>query len=411
MRKKRQTGSKLLPMLSFLLLLSPLWSSCSQDDTAGDGNSNSGPQPLTFAVSNEDNDWQEGTRGAMLDQLSGAFGILGCEYDSWDDLGQAPEMMYNEIVQGSGSSWKTSIAYIPQVSKTFSFFAYYPYSSNIDEQYVGVDANNNGIPNTLWMSSGAEQTGYPNFVYCVPENMKDQKDLMVAMAHGTFGTDANGKIINKSTNELDSIELRFHHLLAAVKFKVNDNFDKGKITRVELTNMAYQRTYNYGLTENDGITPKYDWATNPTGARRTHYAELEFAMTGTKGDTPQWLTDETEVFMLMPQTINNGTNINVTFNNGNQDFVITYRLGQKLKNANRTLELVKGKLTTFYLNITSIHKMSVKATVMDWENGGNFGGDLSDQDMVDPGYVLIDWETTNSNNESTTTNIVTGAQD
>ena len=396
MRMRKLTDSSALSKLSLLLLLAaPLASSCSQDDRAADGGNNL--QPLTFSVSSEDNSWQEATRGALLSTLSGAFGILGCEYDDapgWDD-GQAPTMMYNEVVQGSGSAWKTSMAYIPGLSQTMSFFAYYPYSKDIDLN-----------TNALYMTSGAENAGFPNFKYSVPEKVSDQKDLMVAMAHGTFGTDANGKIVNKSTGVEATIALQFHHLLAAVKFKVNDNFDKGKITRVELTNMAYQNEYNYGLTENDGVTPKFDWVDNPTSARRTHYAELEFPMTGTKGNTPQELTDETEVFMLMPQTINSGTRINVTFNNGKQDFVITYKLGQKTQNNPIILE--RGKVTTFYLNITSIHKMTVRATVMDWENGGNFGGDMNDQDEVDVEAVIMDWDDDNGTN---TTNILTGAQD
>ena len=407
MSKKRQTGSPLLPMLAFLLLLSPLWSSCSQDDRA-DGGSAGGLRPLTFTVSSEGGAWQEDTRGALLTTLSGAFGILGCEYDEWGD-GQKPDMMYNEIVQGSGSAWKTSVAYVPQASKTMSFFAYYPYSANIDDETVK-DKNDNDIVNTLWMQSGAESTGYPNFTYSVPEKVSDQKDLMVAMAHGTFGTDASGKIVDKATGEEATIALQFHHLLAAVKFKVNDNFDKGKITRVELTNMAYQHTFNYGLTEDDGVTPKFDWsAKTPKSSRRTHYTELDFPMTGTKGNTPQELTDETEVFMLIPQTINAGTLINVTFNNGKQDFVISYKLGQKTQNNKITLQ--KGKVTTFYLNITSIHKMTVKATVMDWDNGGIFGGDMSDQEQVDMEAVIKPWDTEDSEGNSTTTNIVTGAQD
>lgn len=392
MRKKRLTGSTLLPALSFLLLLSPLWSSCSQDDQRSDGST--GRQPLSFIVTSEDDVWQDGTRGAILTSLSGAFGIIGCEYDDWGD-GRAPEMMYNEIVQGSGSAWKTSMGYIPQASKTMSFFAYYPYSKDINVE-----------TNALYMNTDAETTGFPNFTYSVPEKVSEQKDLMVAMAHGTFGTNASGHIINLSTHEESNIALQFHHLLAAVKFKVNDNFDKGKITRVELTNMAYQNTYTYSLTESDGTTPKFDWSGNPKSSRRTHYVELEFPMTGNKGDTPQVLTDETEVFMLMPQTVNAGTVINVTFNNGKQDFIISYKLGQK-----KSVTLQRGKVTTFYLNITSIRKMTVKATVMDWGTGGSFGGDMSDQDEVDLETVIKDWDDEDSEGNSTTTNILTGAQD
>lgn len=392
MSKKRQTGSHVLLMLSFLLLLLPVLLSCSQDSTLGDSATS---RQLSFCVSSED-DWSA-TRGTPLSVLSGAFGILGSAYDSWGD-GQLPSMMYNEVVQGSGSAWKTSMGYIPEASKTMSFFAYYPYSKDIDEP-----------TNALYMRSGATGVGYPYFDYSVPENVSDQRDLMVAMADGTFGTDANGYIINKSTSEKADIALQFHHLLAGVKFKVNDNFDVGKITRVELTNMAYQGTFVYGVHDPETDAEVFNWTGNPKSTRRTHYAALDFTLTGTGGDTPKELTDVDEVFMLMPQTINTGTVINVTYNNGNKDFVISYKLGQKTKSS--PITLTRAKLTTFYLNITSIHKMTVRATVMDWGHGANFDGGVSDQDQIELESILKDWDDEDSEGNSTTTNIKTGARD
>ena len=396
MRKKRQTCNGLLPALSFLLLLSPLWSSCSQDDTAEDSRV---LKPLTFSVS-DDAHWR--TRGVARDVLSGAFGILGSEYDDWD-TGQAPNLIYNDAATGSGSAWKTSMAYIPTPNKTLSIFAYYPYSADITKS-----------TNALTMQTGAEDPGLPYFIYKVPEDVSKQNDLMVAMAHGAFGTNANGEVIKVSTQEKGDIELQFHHLLAGVRFKVNNDFDKGKITRLALTNMNYKGEFLYGLkdSENEYV---FDWTEKPTD-KRTHYVNLDFALSGkgVEGGTGATsneleLTDVNETFLVMPQTLNTGVKIQLTYNNGNEDFKLEYPIGRKSES--NPIELKKGTITTFYLYVDAIHRLNAKVTVNDWGFGHEFNDDVSDEDQIDLEAVIKDWDDEDSEGNSTETVIQTGAQD
>ena len=397
MRKKRLTGNTLLPALSFLLLLSPLCVSCSQDTTtAGEGTA---LRPLTFSVSDGDS-WR--TRGVARNVLSGAFGVFASEYDDWDD-GQAPNMIFNDGVFGSQGDFKTSMAYVPTANKTMSFFAYFPYSADVTKS-----------TNALTMQTGAEDPGFPYFQYKVPQDVSKQNDLMVAMAHGTFGTNASGEIVKLATGTAQGIELKFHHLLAGVTFKINNDFEKGKVTRLALTNLNYRGDFGYG--QMDGGEYVWDW-TEKGNERRTCYANLDFTLTGKgvengTGDTSNELelTDVNETFLVMPQTLNTGVRIQLTYNNGTEDFNLEYPIGLNTKD--NPIELKKGAITTFYLYVDAIHRLNVKATVHNWDDGHEFNpGDMDDQDVIGMEAVIKDWDDLDSEGNSTTTNVQTGAQD
>lgn len=399
MNKKRMTGNTGLPVFSLLLLMMPLWSSCSQqDDLAVTGNGE--PQPLSFTVS-ESGGW-DSTRGIALNSLSGAFGLIGAEYDLWDD-GQAPTLMYNDAAFGSEGAYKTSMAYVPQRSKTMSFFAYFPYSSAISS-----------ATNALTFDTGAEDAGFPRFIYKVPEDVSKQNDLMVAMAHETFGTNAEGRIVKLSNNTEQNIELQFYHLLSAVKFKINNDFDRGKITRVALTNLNYKGEFSYGEEDGEG-NYVFDWTEKPND-KRACYANLNFQLTGKgeEGGTGTTsnnleLTDVNETFLVMPQTLNTGVKIQITYNNGNEDFNLEYPIGLKTKDSPITFE--RAAITTFYLYVDAIHRINAKVTVSDWGTGYTFDGGVSDEGQIELEAVIKDWDDEDSEGNSTATDIVTGAQD
>ena len=362
---------------------------------------NSGPQPLSFAVSSDD---RVDTRGVARNVLSGAFGVIGAEYSGAWDGSETPTLMFNDAVIGSDGDYKTSMAYVPDANKRFSFFAYYPYSNKIERP-----------TNPLHMETDEDTPGFPYFTYQVPADVSKQEDIMVAMAHQTYGTDVNGRIINRSTGEEERVQLQFHHLLAAVRFKVNNDFDKGRITRLALTNLDDKGVFAYGA---ESATPgeyDYNWAEKPTH-KNTFYVNLDFALTGKgevngTGDTNNLLdlTDVDETFLLIPQTLNTGVKIQITYTNGVNEFNLEYPIGLKTKSNPITLE--RSAITTFYLYIDAIHRINAKVSITDWNDGYTFDGGVSDQDQIDLGTVIKDWDDEDSNGDSTTKDIQTGAQD
>jgi len=135
-----------------------------------------------------------------------SFGVLASVYSgAWDESSCFPDYMYNVMVTKS-SSWTTSY-YWPGGGRNVCFFAYAPY-------------NWEGI-----VLSGKDVAGTPTITCSVPDDVPDQKDLLVAVSGEMPG------------NTSSTAPLNFRHVLTAVRFVTGDDMLAGRITKITLKNV------------------------------------------------------------------------------------------------------------------------------------------------------------------------------
>ena len=383
-----QRTSRLLAILTLSLLV---LSSCSTDEGLTTKADNSGQ--LTFNVCADG--YGTPTRGTPMNSVSGAAGLIGFEFtDDWDEDDDKYYLMYNDVLQGSGEIWKTSKAYFPDPDKKKRFYAYYPFQAGIDN------------PSCMLYFNDGDKDEYvqiPTFVYTSPAKAADQKDLMFAVSEDVEYEEVDGEMV------LKPIEMTFHHLLSALKITVKNGFDNGVIKSVSISKIKKKGEFYYDSEE---------WAVMQE-ANLTITQDVEVNVSTKKSDVLP-LTSDTEYFMLLPQELNQASILTLVFNNGKQDFTIDYELGKKFitvpdgNGGTKQQHLIfkEGKITTLNITVESITKMTVKCTLTDWGSGAVFGGDDSDQNIIDFEYMLHDWEgyPGNDTTGSTEIDVITGPQ-
>ena len=246
------------------------------------------------------------TRSAPVTGLSqyGAFGVTAYVYTgSWNES-LTPDFMYNVKVGQSGSGWAPDGFYLwPGAGKSLRFFAYAPY---------------NGAGIAL---SSQSQVGSPTLTYTVPAAVKDQKDLLAAQTDALPG----------NTNA--SASLSFRHILTAVKFSCGNDMKSGTVRSITLKNVNSKGTYNLNTRT---------WSGQGTPASFTQ--TVGKAASGTPGEV---ITDGEATFMLLPQTLPAGAQIEVVFNDGTADHTLTAAIGSKT--------WAQGTTVTYRISTSSIN--------------------------------------------------------
>ena len=215
------------------------------------------------------------TRGTEINTSNfyNSFGLFGYFYDSdksWTTDGSSlrPESSMNDLqITQSASSWTTSV-YWPGSTKKSTFFAYAPH-------------------NCEGVSWASPITGAPNMTYTVPQNVSDQKDLLVAKS--TEDISCDGKT---------SVALTFKHALSAIKFVKGETQEYTAIKKIEISGVYNKGTLGMDDMENltwseHGIDGVNTYTIIPTEANNTSF--------------------------LLPQTVPDGAIIKVTFTNGLDD--------------------------------------------------------------------------------------------
>ena len=373
MRKIQITFWRLVVPLALLLpLLVPI--ACTTD---ADMDTSDGPRPLVFKVVSDDVS-AESTRGEMLNFMSGTFGLLASQYTGSWGYGHEMNFMYNEPVWGSGTEWQTSRGYFaPDASYNLKFFAYFPHCEDVST----------GTTDPIVMSE-ADIEGNPSFVYTMPQNAEEQQDLMYAISDEVHAN-AQGR--------MDTVRLQFHHLLTALHFAAGNCSEEGYIRRVRLTDIYYRGTFDYGNTVIN---------TN-TNYKRDCWVDLD--LRARADGSGFYRADREKTFLLLPQRNSNGTAIL----HANASLVVEYEASGHTYTFTQNLSALKDALATpgrnilLRLSVTSVKRMTISATITDWGQGATFNGADSDQPTIDLGTAISDWETVDSNNESTTFNFST----
>lgn len=183
--------------------------------------------------------------------------------------------------------------------------------------------------------NGISSSSTPSFVYTVPDNISDQKDLIVSEM----------KEVTKAYNQ--SVPLIFGHALTAVRFKIG--FDCN-VKSLKLTGVYNSATYSF-----DG---KWTNHTKPS-------TDVEYT-----------LSSVDDLLMMVPQTMPEGANVIMTYTETGSDEVKT------LTASLYGLKWEKAKLVTY-----TLHKKEVDTDVVYFDlalgsviiNGSTFSGKIWDQ--------------------------------
>lgn len=169
--------------------------------------------------------------------------------------------------------WSTrNVYYWPGEDRTLRFFAWAP-----------VDANFTSVP---------ESPENTVLGYEVPQAVADQKDVVVAVTSDMPG------------NSNTEVPLGFRHICSAIRFEFGSEMQLGTIKSVALKNVKYAGSYDmasYTWTLNDGIA--------------SFTQDLGLATTGDEADGDSLTTPE-GTFMMVPQTLPDGAEVEVVFVDG-----------------------------------------------------------------------------------------------
>lgn len=345
--------------------------SCSSDEEA---QGQPVRQQLTFDVGSSGQQWA--TRGTPLNELDSRnyVGLFCTDYDASQASPEVTMMMYNELTFYAGSVWSTSYAYfVPETTHRMRFYAYYPRYDNV------------GPTGEVIRMSDTTEVVTPSFDYITPTKAEDQLDLMFAVSDEVQSKYVSGAL------KMDPVKLRFHHLLAALNFTVTSKVS-GTVTKIELSRVKYQARFAFDGNAANDWAQIHNEATDPS---KTVWQN--FGIRVGVSESPIIITEDPEVFMLLPQTLGEDNIVKLTFQTGGGEYVL-----QKALPAGTVLS--KGCKTTVNVAITSLKQIELTVTnpaIIDWNNT-NINGEASDNTGIDPLPGVDPWADNTGGNWDTT---------
>lgn len=222
--------------------------------------------------------------------------------------------MDDNATKSDGTVWSTSqVRYWPGENRTLQFFAWAPANA------------------AFTATPGSPES--TTFEYEVPALAADQKDIVVATTDPYVG------------NYEQQVPLTFKHILTAVKFETGSQMQPGTIKSVALKGVIKRGTYTAFPTGNTG---EGTWTLNDATADYTQ--ELNKATTGTETNvTP--VTAEEGTFMMLPQTLPDGAEVEVVFQDG------TSGQERTMSASIAGTQWPQGKTVTYKLSITPEYEL------------------------------------------------------
>ena len=234
-----------------------------------------------------------------------SFGVSAYSYTgSWSEY-KTPNYFYNATASKSDGGYTLSSTYYwPGSSYKMKFFAYAP------------------TANAQYVLSDRTQAGSPTISVTIPSNVNDQKDLLVAKTDELPG------------NTNTAVALSFNHALTAIRFVCGNDMRGGTVKSVSLKNVYSKGTYNMGTRT---------WSDLDTPA--TFSQTLDKVTTGIADEE---LTSEAQTFMMLPQRLPEGAQIEVLFTD---DTHTEHTLTADIKES----EWPMGKTVTYKISSSSIN--------------------------------------------------------
>lgn len=222
--------------------------------------------------------------------------------------------MDDNATKSDGTVWSTSqVRYWPGENRTLQFFAWAPANA------------------AFTATPGSPES--TTFEYEVPALAADQKDIVVATTDPYVG------------NYEQQVPLTFKHILTAVKFETGSQMQPGTIKSVALKGVKKSGTYTAFPTGNTG---EGTWTLNDATADYTQ--ELNKTTTGTETNgTP--VTAKEGTFMMLPQTLPDGAEVEVVFQDG------TSGQERTMSASIAGTQWPQGKTVTYKLSITPEYEL------------------------------------------------------
>lgn len=254
------------------------------------------------------------TRGVPVTSLE-TYGLFHVQAHCTDNGTPVSQFyMDDNATNSDGTVWSTSqVRYWPGENRTLQFFAWAP-----------ADAAFTATPGS------PEST---TFEYEVPALAADQKDIVVATTDPYVG------------NYEQQVPLTFKHILTAVKFETGSQMQPGTIKSVALKGVKKSGTYKAFPT---GSTGEGTWTLNDATADYTQ--ELNETTTGTETDGTLVTTGDS-TFMMLPQTLPDGAEVEVVFQDG------TSGQERTMSASIAGTQWPQGKTVTYKLSITPEYEL------------------------------------------------------
>lgn len=249
------------------------------------------------------------TRGVPVTSLE-TYGLFHVQAHCTDNGAPVSQFyMDDNATNSDGTVWSTSqVRYWPGENRTLQFFAWAPANA------------------AFTATPGSPES--TTFEYEVPALAADQKDIVVATT-GRYDGDYE-----------QQVPLTFKHILTAVKFETGSQMQPGKIKSVALKGVKKSGTYKAFPT---GSTGEGTWTLNDATADYTQ--ELNKTTTGAETNgTP--VTTEEGTFMMLPQTLPDGAEVEVVFQDG------TSGQERTMSASIAGTQWPQGKTVTYSLSIT-----------------------------------------------------------
>ena len=251
--------------------------------------------------------WEKAdTRAGAMTMLGGEAGVVGFAYDEWDETAMPLGMLHN---------------------KRYSFDGDILSAPGDDVRWSSImgEAHNDNVRFCLWAPYGAEglklspatHGGYPYMEYTVPQDAKDQRDIVTAAWSGQEGVHYGEGM------QAPAVQLAFRHILTAVRFRAGFAC---KVTSLSLKGASGGGTYTFssGWTELKGAQ------------------EYAFYFDGKECAAGGDITGEEETLMMVPQTLGENAAIELTYLEGGEERTLTFSLEGKVWE--------EGKMVTYTLH-------------------------------------------------------------
>ena len=326
----------LLPVAFCSLMLSA-FVGCSEDADALISGDNRTSDRVSFWVEDME-DVQATTRGtqATLSALDAGFGVSCSVYPSSGTYTSYPCGSYFYKLQAFPGV--ETDYYWPETDSKMAFYAYYPYDNS-----------------NFTVQSAATANGAPTYAYTVPEAIASQVDVMTT------------RVVDRLASNHTAVPLTFSHRCTDIRFTAyNQQSEALTVTSIAIYGVKYVGTYTSGTS----------WSLSGSVNSSSSHPFLLSLSTAVASKATVDLTGTTNHFIMLPQTVANGTDFLVikTQEDG-EERTYTYTLDS-------SYELVMGKSVTFQLTLGNGTLTVSPVSVVDWEPIST----------VTNGFSVTDWQ-------------------
>lgn len=317
------------------ILMLPSMMGCTEDVDSSMGGEQ-GKDRISFLVDDIE-DIPATTRGtqATVSSLDAGFGVSCSVYPSAGAYTSNPcgSFFYKlQVFPGVSTNY-----YWP-VSGYMAFYAYYPYGSS-----------------AFTVQSAEDSNGVPTYAYTVPESVASQVDVMT------------GQVTDRLSSNHAAVALFFAHRCTDIRFTAyNQQSDALTVKSIAIYGVKYAGTYTSGTS----------WSLSGSVNSSSSHPFLLSLNTAVASKATVDLTGTTNHFIMLPQTVANGTDFLVikTQEDG-EERTYTYTL-------NEDYELIMGKSVTFQLTLGNGTLTVNPVSVVDWEPIST----------VTNGFSVTDWQ-------------------